>query len=155
MPLPSLAQPCFGYCSTAYGDDICRGCNRSFTEVLHWYQLDLVTQQEALQRIESALVLAVRHQLLLVDEARFMQQFQRHALIPPAFASIEAYVYVLLEAVAAFMQDWSAYGLQPLKPGASPCDVRWALVEERVHYSRHLLQTHSKTRLDYVVSKLA
>ena len=31
------ASPCIGVCSTALGDDICRGCGRSFEEVLNWH----------------------------------------------------------------------------------------------------------------------
>ncbi|MBI2379317.1 MAG: DUF1289 domain-containing protein [Gammaproteobacteria bacterium] len=30
------ANPCVGVCSTGLGDEICRGCGRSFHEVTHW-----------------------------------------------------------------------------------------------------------------------
>lgn len=30
------ANPCVGVCSTGLGDEICRGCGRSFHEVSHW-----------------------------------------------------------------------------------------------------------------------
>jgi uncharacterized protein len=29
-------SPCVGRCSTAYGDEICRGCGRTFEEVINW-----------------------------------------------------------------------------------------------------------------------
>jgi predicted Fe-S protein YdhL (DUF1289 family) len=29
-------SPCAGYCSTSHGDEICKGCGRTFDEVLHW-----------------------------------------------------------------------------------------------------------------------
>lgn len=29
-------SPCIGQCSTTYGDDICRGCGRTFVEVVNW-----------------------------------------------------------------------------------------------------------------------
>ena len=32
------ASPCIGVCSTVLGDEICRGCGRSFEEVLNWHQ---------------------------------------------------------------------------------------------------------------------
>lgn len=28
--------PCIGHCSTALGDDVCRGCGRTFEEVTRW-----------------------------------------------------------------------------------------------------------------------
>ena len=31
------ASPCVGICSTVLGDDICRGCGRTFDEVLNWH----------------------------------------------------------------------------------------------------------------------
>jgi uncharacterized protein len=29
-------SPCIGQCSTAYGDEICSGCGRTFAEVTNW-----------------------------------------------------------------------------------------------------------------------
>lgn len=37
--------PCIGVCSTAIGDDVCRGCARTFVEISHWYALPDVEQQ--------------------------------------------------------------------------------------------------------------
>ena len=33
-------SPCVGRCSTAYGDDICKGCGRTFLEVVNWIIFD-------------------------------------------------------------------------------------------------------------------
>lgn len=33
---PGVDSPCIGYCSTALGDAICRGCGRTFEEVTFW-----------------------------------------------------------------------------------------------------------------------
>jgi uncharacterized protein len=35
-----LDTPCIGICSTVYGDTICRGCKRSFQEVIVWNSLN-------------------------------------------------------------------------------------------------------------------
>jgi uncharacterized protein len=32
----TLDAPCIAICSTSQGDDICKGCGRSFDEVQHW-----------------------------------------------------------------------------------------------------------------------
>jgi len=29
-------SPCVGKCSTAYGDDVCKGCGRTYLEVINW-----------------------------------------------------------------------------------------------------------------------
>ncbi len=31
--------PCIGHCSTALGDDVCRGCGRTFEEVTRWPEM--------------------------------------------------------------------------------------------------------------------
>ena len=33
-------SPCIGQCSTTYGDDICKGCGRTFIEVINWIIFD-------------------------------------------------------------------------------------------------------------------
>ena len=33
-------SPCVGVCSTVLGDEICRGCGRTFDEVLNWHTYD-------------------------------------------------------------------------------------------------------------------
>ena len=36
-------SPCIGYCSTAFGADLCAGCGRTADEVLQWI---FMTEQE-------------------------------------------------------------------------------------------------------------
>ena len=38
MTIRTKSSPCVGFCSTTYGDDICRGCFRQLDEVLNWRQ---------------------------------------------------------------------------------------------------------------------
>ncbi|MFN3234016.1 MAG: DUF1289 domain-containing protein [Gammaproteobacteria bacterium] len=32
-------SPCVGICSTTFGDDICKGCHRTYLEVVQWNQM--------------------------------------------------------------------------------------------------------------------
>jgi len=32
----SSASPCIGHCTTVLGDDVCRGCLRTFDEAMLW-----------------------------------------------------------------------------------------------------------------------
>ena len=43
--------PCIAICSTSQGDDWCKGCGRSFTEVQHWLEMDAVEKRATWQRI--------------------------------------------------------------------------------------------------------
>jgi len=36
----SAECPCIGHCSTVLGDDVCRGCQRTFEEVIGWPQMN-------------------------------------------------------------------------------------------------------------------
>ncbi|WP_091196109.1 DUF1289 domain-containing protein [Formivibrio citricus] len=53
-PLPLRpASPCIARCSTALGDEICRGCGRSFAEVANWVAMTEAQQEAVWQRLEQ------------------------------------------------------------------------------------------------------
>ncbi|PIP79792.1 MAG: DUF1289 domain-containing protein [Gammaproteobacteria bacterium CG22_combo_CG10-13_8_21_14_all_40_8] len=39
LPENPSQSPCIGTCSTAAGDDVCKGCLRTFDEVIQWHCL--------------------------------------------------------------------------------------------------------------------
>ena len=43
--------PCIAICSTAQGDDICKGCGRSFEEVQHWPVMSPAEKRAVWRRI--------------------------------------------------------------------------------------------------------
>lgn len=43
--------PCIAICSTAQGDDVCKGCGRTFEEVRHWPSLTPVAKRQVWRRI--------------------------------------------------------------------------------------------------------
>ena len=43
--------PCIAICSTSQGDDICKGCGRSFDEVGQWLSMSPVEKREVWHRI--------------------------------------------------------------------------------------------------------
>lgn len=45
--------PCIAICSTSQGDDLCKGCGRSFTEVQHWLSLSPLQKRAVWQRIQQ------------------------------------------------------------------------------------------------------
>jgi predicted Fe-S protein YdhL (DUF1289 family) len=48
------ASPCIGYCSTAVGDDVCRGCGRTFAEIADWIFMNDEEKEKVWQRLEAA-----------------------------------------------------------------------------------------------------
>ncbi|MDR3427162.1 MULTISPECIES: DUF1289 domain-containing protein [Silvimonas] len=45
--------PCIAVCSTGLGDDVCRGCGRTFQEVAHWVALTAQEREAVWQRLEA------------------------------------------------------------------------------------------------------
>ena len=45
--------PCIAICSTSQGDDVCKGCGRSFAEVQHWLGMTPVQKRAVWQRISG------------------------------------------------------------------------------------------------------
>ena len=43
--------PCIAICSTSQGDEICKGCGRTFEEVQHWLAMTPVEKRETWRRI--------------------------------------------------------------------------------------------------------
>ena len=43
--------PCIAVCSTSQGDDVCRGCGRTFEEVQHWTAMTPAAKRAVWRRI--------------------------------------------------------------------------------------------------------
>lgn len=43
--------PCIAICSTSQGDDICKGCGRTFAEVQHWTEMGPASKRATWRRI--------------------------------------------------------------------------------------------------------
>lgn len=43
--------PCIAICSTSQGDEVCKGCGRTFEEVQHWTAMAPVHKREVWRRI--------------------------------------------------------------------------------------------------------
>ena len=43
--------PCIAICSTSQGDDLCKGCGRTFEEVQHWPEMTPVAKRRTWRRI--------------------------------------------------------------------------------------------------------
>lgn len=48
------SSPCIAICSTSQGDDVCKGCGRTFDEVCLWLEMTDAEKEAVWMRIESA-----------------------------------------------------------------------------------------------------
>ena len=48
-----IETPCIGVCSTIYGDDICRGCHRTFDEIIKWNEFSINKRKIVHDRLQS------------------------------------------------------------------------------------------------------
>jgi predicted Fe-S protein YdhL (DUF1289 family) len=46
--------PCIAICSTSQGDEVCKGCGRTFDEVQHWPAMSPAEKRETWHRITLA-----------------------------------------------------------------------------------------------------
>lgn len=46
-------SPCVAVCSTAVGDDVCRGCGRTFDEIAQWCFMDEAERETVWQRLPA------------------------------------------------------------------------------------------------------
>ena len=53
-------SPCAGYCSTSHGDEICKGCGRTFDEVINWIIYDDAEKDAIWARLEADGLLKVK-----------------------------------------------------------------------------------------------
>lgn len=67
-----ITTPCIGVCSTIYGDDICRGCHRSFDEIIEWNSMSSEKKESILDRLEN---LQIKH------SKKYLHVFDKNLLI--------------------------------------------------------------------------
>ena len=68
--------PCIAICSTSQGDEVCKGCGRSFAEVQHWTDMRPAEKRQTWRRITLA-----------GSAWRFNRYAERASVAPPAQAS--------------------------------------------------------------------
>jgi predicted Fe-S protein YdhL (DUF1289 family) len=110
-----VKTPCIGVCSTGIGDIVCRGCKRFAHEVIDWNGYDEAQRQLVVNRLDAFLTTVVNNKIDIVDEEKLLYQIRYQQLKIDLNLSSARWVYELLRAGAAQIQDTHAYGFR-LKP---------------------------------------
>ncbi|MDO8954415.1 MAG: DUF1289 domain-containing protein [Gammaproteobacteria bacterium] len=77
MTFKNTDTPCIGICSTVYGDNVCRGCNRFATEIIEWNTYTPEQKSITLSRLNKLTTLITANYLKVVDPELLKNQCQR------------------------------------------------------------------------------
>lgn len=110
-----VKTPCIGVCSTSIGDTVCRGCKRFAHEVIGWNGYDESQRQLVVNRLDAFLTTIVTHKIDIIDEEQLLTQLRYQQVKVDTALSPSRWVYELLRAGSAQIQNTEAYGFR-LKP---------------------------------------
>lgn len=116
--MTNTATPCIGICSTIYGDDVCRGCKRTYQEVIDWNGYSPRQKADILQRLNQQGQQVLSQFFEVFDASRLQAKLsQHHISVHPAF-SPSYWAYTLLREGADKIHDLSKYGIAANAPYA-------------------------------------
>ena len=74
------STPCLGICSTTYGDDVCRGCQRFIHEVINWNSYSNDEKEIVNSRLEEFKVTILSHRFKVTDAELLSSKLKEHAI---------------------------------------------------------------------------
>ncbi len=118
--------PCIGICSTAIGDQVCRGCKRFAEEVIRWNSYSDDQRLSVLNRLDHLLVQSVQIKFTIVDEKKLQEQIRYQQINCQFDKDPYCWLYDLLRQGASQIKklgdfgakinsSWEAYTLVELK----------------------------------------
>ncbi len=72
-----IDTPCIGICSTIYGDELCRGCKRTYTEVIHWNTYNHSEKEIVFKRLNNEMVNVTQQYLIVTDENLLKEKLEK------------------------------------------------------------------------------
>ncbi|SFC07408.1 hypothetical protein SAMN05660443_1442 [Marinospirillum celere] len=107
-----MKSPCVGFCSTTFGDPVCRGCKRTTDEVDRWNRMSPAQQNQVWKRLWRNAETLVKDYVLITDQALLRKQLKRFGVRHHPRAPAEAWVIDLLRAGSEKIDSLEAYGLK-------------------------------------------
>lgn len=137
-----IASPCVGLCSTTLGDPVCRGCQRTDTEIGEWMALSVEQRARRIEQLDALRERVAGRFLRVDDEACLEGQLRRHRIRfrpeqPPLSRAVE-----LLRVGRDHIRDLRRYGLVPLERAAG-----LGAAELHARLSQQLLEEANERRL--------
>lgn len=106
-----VKTPCIGICSTALGDDVCRGCKRYAHEVVDWNSYNHAQKVAIETRLERLLTTVIQDKLQIVDEALLQWQIDQQPVMVPRHRNLYCQAHALLKAGASQIHNPAGFGL--------------------------------------------
>ncbi len=103
--------PCIGICSTVYGDDICRGCKRTYQEVIAWNTFSAAEKDKVYQRLAQQVAQIVMQYLTISDPELLQTKIKQLNIQMHAKATMPEQVFHLLRLGADKMKAIERYGI--------------------------------------------
>ncbi|MGQ4877075.1 DUF1289 domain-containing protein [Billgrantia sp. LNSP4103-1] len=137
-----IASPCVGLCSTTLGDPVCRGCQRTDTEIVEWMALSAEQRSRRIEQLDALRERVAGRFLRVVDEACLEQQLRRHRIRfrpeqPPLSRAVE-----LLRVGRERIRELRRYGLEPRESA-----VGYGAAELHARLSEQLMTEANERRL--------
>ena len=106
------STPCIGICSTALGDDVCRGCKRFTEEVIRWNGYSDAERAAVFARLDQLLVQSMQLKFAILDEQRLATQIRYQQIQCQFEKDPYCWLYDLLRQGAGQIQQLSEYGAE-------------------------------------------
>ncbi|MGJ8686799.1 MAG: DUF1289 domain-containing protein [Spongiibacteraceae bacterium] len=143
--IPKVITPCIGVCSTALGDDVCRGCKRFSHEVIDWNSYSEEQKQFIDRRLDEFLVRVTANRLRIVNQDVLSWQLGVQQINYLRHKDPYIWLFQLLRAGAAQINDCGLFGFERRGGDAdvSLLAVREAIDQEfyilsQAHYQRYI-----------------
>ncbi len=107
--------PCIGICSTIYGDEICRGCFRTYQDIIDWNIYPDTTKLAILDSLNAQAVAILKERIEIINlELLKAKCNQFKVKIRPTWDPL-TWAHALLREGIHQIQDLHKYGIQ-IKP---------------------------------------
>jgi len=115
MNLPTIKTPCVGVCTTALGDDVCRGCKRYSHEVIDWNSYNNEQKLAIETRLVRLLTTIIQNKLFIVDEKKLQWQLDNQPVVNlPTHRNLYCQAFSLLRTGANSIHNLSDFGMMVL-----------------------------------------
>ena len=106
-----IPTPCIGICSTVYGDDVCRGCQRTFVEITQWNGYDNHQKRTVLDRIAELKQQVLQKHFNIVDQVQLAKVFTSLQVRQTEHTDSWSQLYFVLRTSAQQLADLSSIGV--------------------------------------------
>ena len=132
--------PCFGICSTTYGDDVCKGCKRFVHEIIGWPKFSQDERALVNDRLEKFKILILKDRFKIVDQDLLQIKLRENAINYNNSMDPITWIFDLLRAAGSQSLDLNQFGITSLMSYDSSTikDINQELLElSEAHHERY------------------